>query len=148
MASVPKIELTAFPDPSGPSRFASLSHVRLKSSEARLNSARCLPIERLICGSFRGPKNTRAITNMKSSSVLPSDSRIRKTTLPKYLSTHSFKKIVTLAIVTRGLINQKLAGQARVGSSSNELDRFYSLTLASPLTQPFNQSTANPNKCR
>lgn len=63
------------------SRFASLSQVRLKSSEARRNSAILLPSDRLSWGSLRGPKNTSAITRMKRSSVLPSDSRIRKTTV-------------------------------------------------------------------
>ena len=68
------------------SRVTSLSQVRLNSSEARRNSARFLPSERLICGSLRGPKKTSAITKMKTSSVLPSDSRINKTTFAKYLS--------------------------------------------------------------
>ncbi len=62
------------------SRATSLSHVRLKSSEALRNSARLLPIVRLSCGSLRGPKNIRAITRMKRSSVLPSESSISANT--------------------------------------------------------------------
>src|ERR1044072_1676880 len=74
------------------SRVASLSQVRLNSSEALRNSARFLPSVRLIWGNLRGPKNTNAMIKMKISSVLPRDSRIRKTTFEKYLSTHSSKK--------------------------------------------------------
>ena len=65
------------------SRFTSRSHVRLKSSEARRNSCRLLPIWRLSCGRRRGPKKIRAAARISSSSELPTESRIkRNTTLP------------------------------------------------------------------
>jgi len=71
------------------SRLTSRSQVRLNSSEARRNSARFLPNERLICGSLRGPKKTSAIIRIKTNSVLPSDSRISKTNFDKHLLTRS-----------------------------------------------------------
>src|ERR1700730_1699879 len=67
------------------SRSTSLSHVRLKSSEALRNSARLLPIDRASVGNLRGPKNMRAITKMKSSSVLPNESRISANTTKVHL---------------------------------------------------------------
>src|ERR1700730_19286540 len=67
------------------SRSTSLSHVRLKSSEALRNSARLLHIDRASVGNLRGPKNMRAITKMKSSSVLPNESRISANTTKVHL---------------------------------------------------------------
>jgi len=66
----------------------------LKSSDARRNSAMLLPSERLSCGSLRGPKKIRAMAKMNSSSVLPSDSRISKTTFRKFLSVVSKRRTV------------------------------------------------------
>ena len=62
------------------SKATSRSHVLLKSSDALRNSARFFPSERLNWGNFRGPKNTRAMIKMKSSSVLPRESRISRNT--------------------------------------------------------------------
>ena len=89
------------------SSLTSRSQVRLKSSEARRNSAMLFPSERLNCGSLRGPKKTRAITKMNSSSVLPSDSRISKTTFRKFLSVTSSNAALCSLIVTRRLTKQK-----------------------------------------
>lgn len=92
------------------SRLTSRSQVRLKSSEARRNSARFFPSDRLICGSLRGPKNTSAIIRMKTSSVLPSDSRISKNNFLEHLSITSVRKAKSESqIVTRGLTKQKVA---------------------------------------
>src|SRR6185436_59139 len=97
------------PASAGFSRLTSRSQVRLKSSEARRNSARFLPSERLIWGSLRGPKNTSAITKMKTNSVLPNESRISKTTFSKYLSTLQLGKPARLTIVTCRQTKQKVA---------------------------------------
>ena len=76
------------------SMLTSRSQVRLKSSDARRNSAMLLPSERLSCGSLRGPKKIRAMAKINSSSVLPSDSRISKTTFRKFLSVASKRRTV------------------------------------------------------
>ena len=63
------------------SKLTSRSHVDLNSLVVLRKSAIVLPIVFAICGSFRGPRNIKAMIPMRISSEVPIDSRINKYTL-------------------------------------------------------------------
>ena len=67
------------------SKLTSRSHVALNSFVVLRKSAIVFPIVRAICGSFRGPRNMRAIIPIRMSSDVPMDSRMNNgTTLFHY----------------------------------------------------------------
>ena len=64
------------------SKLTSRSQVCLNSLVALRNSDIVLPIVFAICGSFRGPRNISATTQIRISSDVPMDSNINKNNLP------------------------------------------------------------------